>query len=156
MPLFDRKCVSCEWVGIDLWEPVNVGPAVAACPSCGAATERAWLSKPPVVIQDSMDHWQVNGTRDPIHFTSKQERRRWLKETNQCERVRHVGVNGTDKSPHTTRMVAMDQYTLDNARELLERSAQQPARNEPDDPPMRVRTVIGDVGSPEWEAFRGR
>lgn len=113
------------------------------CPDCGQPTKRIWVTKPPDVIQDSMHHWQTNGLKEPRLFTSKQERARWMKENGFREFVRHQGVDGTDKSPHTTRWATMDQQTLDNARELLERSAQQPARNEPRDDEMHVTHTYG-------------
>lgn len=116
-----------------------------------------------------MDHVQVNGLREPRRFTSKQERKRWMKENGYREFVRHKGTD-SDKSKHTTNWAAsMSPETLENARIMLERTASEPARTNPDDEAADVRvsrTYYGDVlidnngnilgGSPEWEAFRGR
>lgn len=90
-----------------------------------------------------MYHLQVNGLKEPRLFTSKQERARWMKEEGFRDCTRHVGQDGTDKSPHTTRWVTMDAYTLQNAKELLERAAQQPARNEPREDALHVTHTYG-------------
>lgn len=152
MPNYDRKCESCGWEAIDLVEPVN-HPA-PLCPDCGEPTVRAWLTRVSSVIGDEMDHWQVNGTRHPIHFTSKQDRRRWLKQTGQRECAYHVGADGSDKSPHTTRWAAMDAYTLKNAQILLERAAAEPTRNEPKEAPLHVTVTTGDYHSQEFKDWR--
>lgn len=79
-----------------------------------------------VVIGDEMDHWQVNGTKTPIHFRSKSERKAWLKATRQEEFVRHVENPATGKSAHTTDWSKMtDPYTMNYKRELLERAFKQ-------------------------------
>lgn len=107
-------------------------------------------------IGDEMDHWQVNGTQTPIHFTSKQERQRWLKANGYREYVRHIGTD-SDQSKHTTRWVGMDPQTLENARVLLERAAKEPARNEPDPlPPIPITTYTGTVGDATWVKFHER
>ena len=133
-----------------------------SCDQCGAELHHGdWPFCPhgrgcSGAIDDSMDHVQINGCKEPIHFTSKQERKRWLKENGYREYVRHIGVDGSDKSKHTTRWATMDAYTLANAKELLERAAQQPARNDPaPDPLPPVRTYAGDIGGKEWNAFHG-
>lgn len=120
---------------------------------------RTWLTKASCVIGDEMDHVQVNGCTEPIRFTSKQERKRWMKEHGYVDAVRHVGEDGGDKSRHTSRWVTMDQYTLDNARELLERAAKLPTRNDPSEAPLKVRMVTGELNGPEfkeWNRGKGR
>lgn len=155
MPVFDRKCDACDWSAIDVFEPsIYEAPP---CPQCAGHTVRAWFTKPSAVIGDEMDHLMTNGTREPIRFRSKQEFARWKKEHGYGDRVRHIGTDGSDKSPHTRRWEAMDAYTLNNARILLERAAQQPTRNEPVEQPVKVRTYTGDVGDATWQEFqRGR
>jgi hypothetical protein len=54
---------------------------------------------------DTIDEWNENVAPTPVHFTSRTEKRRYLKETGQIEFVRHVGKPGSDKSPHTTRWI---------------------------------------------------
>lgn len=59
----------------------------------------------PNVHGDEIDYVDHNIARDPIHFTSKSERRRMMKQLGLQEKVEHVGYDGTDKSKHTTRWV---------------------------------------------------
>lgn len=61
----------------------------------------------PNIIGDECDYWDHNLAKDPIHITSKQQRKRLMKEYGVQEGVRHVGTpgEGSDKSPHTTRWV---------------------------------------------------
>jgi hypothetical protein len=47
--------------------------------------------------------WDTNPGPTPIRYDSKSERRRLMKERGLEEGVRHVGVQGSDKSPHTQR-----------------------------------------------------
>lgn len=128
---------------IDVFEPVHVG--VVPCPLCAEPTLRAWLTKPASVIGDAMDHLQVNGTKTPIRFRSKLERLRWMKQHHLVDATRHVGQDGSDKSRHTTRWEAMDAQTLENARILVTRAAQEPARNDPPPTPLHVTTTYGEV-----------
>lgn len=152
MPLYDRACEACGWHAVDVWEPVvHVAPA---CPSCGAQTARAWLSKPPTAIGDEMDHWQVNGTKEPIHFRSKIARRRWMKAKDYHDATRHVGANGTDKSKHTSNWGArMDPYTANNVRILLERAFKAGSVHDDELQPLAARVYTGELGSAEHEQF---
>jgi len=115
---------------------------------------RAFLTRASSVVGDEMDHVQVNGTKTPIHFRSKQDRKRWLKQTSQVEMDRHIGVDGSDKSKHTRRWEAMDAYTLENARILVERAASEPARNDPKEPTLKVKVTTGDYNSPAFTAWK--
>lgn len=56
-------------------------------------------------IGDEIDEWNENLGHEPIHFTSRIERKRVVKERGAQEFVRHVGTQGSDKSPHTTRWI---------------------------------------------------
>lgn len=86
-----------------------------ACNVCGlplAIGERGCIytirphGKPMLaVIDDSIDEWNENLGHDPVHFTSRGEKRRYLKEHGVIEFVRHVGTPGSDKSPHTSRWI---------------------------------------------------
>lgn len=106
------------------------------------------------VVGDEMDHVQVNGTREPIRFRSKQARKRWMKANGLRECAYHIGLDGSDKSKHTRRWEAMDAQTLENARILVERAAQEPTRNEPKETPLKARLTMGELNSPEFEAWR--
>ena len=55
------------------------------------------------VIGDEIDEWNENVGHTPVHFTSRIEKRRYLKEKGLLEFVRHVGEQGSDKNPHTQR-----------------------------------------------------
>ena len=76
-----------------------------ACPECGGAVEILWESSFPNIIGDEIDYVDHNIAKEPIHFRSKAERRRVMKQLGIQEKVRHVGVPGTDRSPQTTRWV---------------------------------------------------
>ena len=56
-------------------------------------------------IGDEIDEWNENVAHTPVHFTSRSERKRYLKDHGLVEMVRHVGQQGSDKSPHTTRWI---------------------------------------------------
>ena len=115
----DLKCTACDWTKRDHW--MRKGDALPAC-ACGAATERAWLMGSfPTIIGDEMNYVDHNMASQPIKFTSKAERRRMMKQLGIQEKVRHVGVPGSDKSPHTTKWGGMDPQTMANAQALLER-----------------------------------
>lgn len=149
MPYYDRLCNGCGDIRIDVLEPVNVSGAI--CARCGQPTVRAWLTKPSAVIGDEIDHLQVNGLKEPRRFRSRQERQRWMKAEGFREFVRHLPG---DK--HTEGWSTMDQRTLDNARELVERASKEPARNEPKDDALNVITYSG-IGTPSRSDFeRGR
>lgn len=138
MPYYDRLCNRCGWLAVDALEACYAD--APACPDCGTLTVRTWLTKPPTAIGDAMDHVQVNGLKEPRRFTSKQERRRWMKENGFREFVRHI-----DGSPHTERWATMDALTLANATALVTRAAKEPARNDPADHPLHVQHEYGDV-----------
>lgn len=152
MPNYDRTCQSCGWTAIDVWEPVN--HEAPLCPDCGEPTVRAWLTRASSVIGDEMDHTMVNGLKTPRRFRSKQEFARWKKENGYRDCVYHVDVDGADKSIAAGRWVSMDAYTLNNAKILLERAAQEPTRNDPKEAPLKAKLTTGDWNSPEFEAWQ--
>ena len=110
MPVYDRKCVSCDVVLLDKYEPYAL-PESPPCPSCGAATERVWFSvgRAPTVIGDECDVWIKHGiceeNGEPRHFTSKAEIARVAKEKGLRNRVEHLGTPHGDRSPHTSRWI---------------------------------------------------
>jgi putative FmdB family regulatory protein len=120
MPNYDRLCPSCGWVAVDVLEPIAAPPV--ACPDCGAETQRVWLSAPPNVIGDEMDHVQVNGLRHPRRFRSKQEHKRWLKAEGFVIKDEHKPLVGTDKSPHSTRWASGGKQWLADAEALAQRN----------------------------------
>ncbi len=106
MPFYDRLCITCHKQVIDSYEPVEAPNPPC---SCGGEFVRAWLSKPPSVVGDACDVWVKNGichsNGEPKHYTSKAEMKRAADEKGLVNRVRHVGRQGSDKSPHTTRWI---------------------------------------------------
>lgn len=121
MPFYDRACPDCTWTAIDRFERIE--PGIVLCPDCGSPTERAWLTKPSNVVGDEMEHTQVNGLAQPRRFTSKIEHRRWLKANIYRIADDHVPLQGSDRSPHSSRWAAISQETLDGAKAMLERSS---------------------------------
>lgn len=98
MPMYDFKCLKCEK---ECEKVVPIG-ATAWC-ECGGRLEKYWGTSFPSVRGDEIDETIENLTAQPQHFTSRSEKRLWLKMHGTEEHVRHVGVLGSDKSPHTTR-----------------------------------------------------
>lgn len=150
MPLYDRKC-DCGWQAVDVWEAVHAENP--PCPTCGEPTQRAWFTKASTVIGDAMHHWQKNGTKTPILFTSKLERKRWLKANNYREVDTHVPEQGSDKSKFTTNWAAQyDPYTANNVKILLERAFKAPII--PDEPlDMTIHTYTGTLTTEEAERY---
>lgn len=120
MPYFDFKC-EC---GNEYEDLVRKGDTLA-CPECGSTcVVKTWKSRVgATVIGDEIDYVAENLGPHPVHIRSREQRRRLMREQGLEEHVRHVGVPGTDKSPHTSSWSSMSQETLDGAREMLERIA---------------------------------
>src|SRR5262245_50893944 len=106
MPMFDRRCPTCEWTKIDSLEPVKA-PQIL-CPE-GHETERVWLAstRGVSVIDDSIPggQWIENLSNKWQKFYSKSEIARAAKKAGLQPFVRHVGAQGGDRSKHTTRWV---------------------------------------------------
>lgn len=142
MPIYDRICESCGWRRVDCLEPIE--SPVRLCDACGQPTVRAWLTAAANVIPDSMHHLQVNGCKRPILFTSKGERRRYLKEHGWREAAEHVPPAGTDKSKHTQSWAAVSAETLASAKVLLERVGSQGSGwRDPDQAPLGITSPEG-------------
>lgn len=118
--MYDFKCPDCGTVFERL---CRVGERSAPCenPDCLCAAERVWVTKPPAAIGDECDYIAENLGPTEIRIRSKAERRRIMKERGLFEMVRHVGVPGTDKSPHTTNWNCISAETLSSAKSMLER-----------------------------------
>ena len=100
MPNYDQSCKACGWVW-ELWARPGEHPP---CPKCGGETERIWL-KSGNVIDDTLDEWNENVADQPVHFTSKTEKRRFLKEHGLLEFVRHVPHPRGKRENQTTRWI---------------------------------------------------
>src|ERR1700681_3513258 len=103
--MYDRKCPSCGAELIDCWEPLT--PPEILC-VCGQPTQRAWLhNQVSGVISDECDVWVKNGICNfdgtPRHYRFKSEMRAEAKRRGVVNHVEHVGLPGSDKSPHTSK-----------------------------------------------------
>ena len=82
--------------------------AVGSWPFCGNGRGHdPFIAKNLAVIDDSIPGGMVieNMSHTPMTFYSKSDYRREMKARGLVNRVEHVGVPGTDKSPHTTRWI---------------------------------------------------
>ncbi len=124
MPFYDLGCPSCQRAEVDTLLRVS---EIKACPQCGTAMVRVWVTKPANVIGDECDVWQENGFHTPRHFTSKAERARALSEKGLDPHYsKHVTLPGTDKHPETTDWSkgSIDPYTMAAAAALVARPAE--------------------------------
>lgn len=92
---------------------------------------------------DECDIWQENGFHDPVHFTSKNDRRRALAEKGLEERICNAGVH--DKI--VPRMVTMDAYTLWAAEELAKRNGASKGKETPAEVPLNVSWTVRTLDS---------
>lgn len=100
MPLYSYACESCTSTEDRFSSIANRNDQHCAC---GELLTRTYT--PSAVVDDSLDEWNENVAHDPVHFSSKAEKRLYLKQHNLQEFVRHVGEPGSDKSSKTTRWV---------------------------------------------------
>jgi hypothetical protein len=106
MPKYDQQCCdqgACVWHGEIIAAPFE-NPS---CPRCGGETQR-WYpigSQQHGISSDEIigGRWVENIAAEPIWIESRSHLRRELKARGLEEKVRHVGVDHSDKSPHTTR-----------------------------------------------------
>jgi hypothetical protein len=119
MPRHSQHCTACEWAG-DIIVGVGEHPP---CPKCGGATERLWIGLSASIAGDEFPGGRTyeNLGHDPVTVYSRSELRRELKSRGLEECVRHVPVPGSDKSPNTTSWNVPCEYTLRQAKALLER-----------------------------------
>jgi hypothetical protein len=153
LKFFDRLCPSCGWRKIDSMEPTEA-PAIL-CDDCGEPTERAWLTKPSNVIGDEIDMISHNGEKHPVRFRSKIEHRRWLKEKGWTIKDEHKGLQGSDKSPHSTLWQGGGKEWLANAEELARRHGGLGSK-EPEDEPMHVTWSTGELTPAQVEEYRAK
>lgn len=105
MPIYDLTCPN-QHIQEDVY--LNVGER-PPCPTCGGATETVWLGKANGVIPDEIPggleirHGLCNEDGSPRKYYSWTEIKREAKKRGLVNRVEHVGLPGSDKSPHTVR-----------------------------------------------------
>lgn len=91
-------------------ENPTTGLASDTCDKCGAELHVGeWPFCPhgygnSNLSADTIDEWNENVADQPVHFTSKSEKRRYLREHGLLEFVRHV-PRADGKKPDTTRWI---------------------------------------------------
>jgi hypothetical protein len=112
MPIYDRICPAGHKV-LDVWEPIAT--TSPPCRECGLTTERAWLTKSNAVIPDEIPggiwirHGICNEDGTPRKYYSKSEMIAEAKRRGLTNAVRHIGTQGSDKSPHTIAWTSIPQ-----------------------------------------------
>lgn len=103
MPLFDFRCQSCQHV----FEAFSKYDDRPSCPLCQSGTEKIWIGRSTAIVPDGVPGGFVieNLDTEPRTFYSKSEYRNELKARGLRIRDRHVGLQGSDRSPHTSRWV---------------------------------------------------
>ena len=76
------------------------------CPICFNACETIWIAgSSPTIIGDEIDQVIENLSPQPKRYRSRTELKRDMDAAGVEQRVRHVGTQGGDRSPHTTRWI---------------------------------------------------
>lgn len=121
MPMFDVVCDGCGHEEIDVF--AHSRDRIGHCPGCGGLlrTLYGYDGCASAVLGDEIDYIAENLGPTPIHIRSRAERRRIIKEQGLEEFIRHTGVPGTDKSPHTTKWDAISPEQMAGATAMLER-----------------------------------
>jgi len=119
VPRHTQKCTLCDWTA-DIFVAAHEHPA---CPVCHSPTERLWVGRSAKVVGDEFAGGKTfeNLGDQPVTVYSRSELKRELKERGLEECVRHVPVTGSDRSPHTTNWDVPSEYTLRQAKAILER-----------------------------------
>lgn len=106
MPMYDRKCLSCEKVVVDCWESFSAPDPTC---ECGGIQERKIMPTRRAGIGDEIDVTIKNGLCNPDgsprRYTSRAELRREEQRRGMENHVVHIGSRGSDKSKHTVRWV---------------------------------------------------
>ena len=138
MPMYDFRCSNGH-----IFESLEtVGTQRIPCTECPAPADKVWLSATHV-HGDECDFVQENGLPHPVRIRSWSEYRRLMKQHGCEPAVRHIGVPGSDKSPHTTSWSSIAPQTLVDAKAMLERHARVSA-NDVEDLDSAVES--GDTG----------
>lgn len=102
MPRFDQHCLVCPWEDeiVVRWDEHPI------CPACGGSTERLWRSSA-AVIRDTIPGGVVIENLDhlPVTVYSQSQLKREMAQRGLQPMVRHVGLQGSDKSPQTSRWI---------------------------------------------------
>lgn len=102
MKKYDQHCPTCGWTA-EIYAMPHVHPE---CPRCGGPTERIYLGGYSVIGDEIPGGLVVeNLGHEPVTVYSKSELKLEAEKRGLTQMVRHVGTQGSDKSPHTTRWV---------------------------------------------------
>jgi hypothetical protein len=104
--LVDIVCAAGH-VTRDAWRLAGQYPC---CPECGASTSRCWtVPSATDAVHGEIDivvrHGLCHPDGSPRRFESRQALRRAARAAGLTNAVHHIGVEGSDKSPHTQRFV---------------------------------------------------
>lgn len=99
---YDQHCLECDWCA-EIWAAPNEHPK---CPRCGANTERIYLGGYGVIPDEIPGGLVVeNLGHAPVKVFSKSELKFEAEKRGLVQKVRHVGVAGSDKNPNTSRWI---------------------------------------------------
>lgn len=100
--MFDTTCTGC---GAEAEKFAHRVDALEPCIGCGAPVERVFRPSAANVHADDVPggFYVENMAPTPMFFRSKSEHRAAMKRLGLVPHVKHQGVAGSDKSPHTQR-----------------------------------------------------
>lgn len=101
MPVFDRVCPTCGWSREDVFS--HRFDSIERCPN-GHETEKLFTARVGVIGDEIPGGMTLeNLGNKPVTVYSRSELKREMAARGLQPAVRHVGLQGSDKSPHTSR-----------------------------------------------------
>lgn len=104
MPMYEYACTGCRHY-FETLTPIDRRDAVL-CSQCGRTAEREWRHAP-AMRPDSIPGGRIieNLTSRPKRFYSRTEIQDEMRVRGVEQRVKHVGLPGSDKNPNTSRWI---------------------------------------------------
>jgi hypothetical protein len=96
MPMYDIECPRGHQSEVLTKSEDRFPP----CPECGEPSNRIWLRTSAGVLGDALDYVDHNLGPDPIHITSRSQRKQLMAKAGLQEAIRHV-----DGDKHVKRWV---------------------------------------------------
>lgn len=126
MPMYDRRCETCDTVREDILEPVGkFGPVPCECGgslvrtiATGKFHRSTGVTPDGIVGGVVIRHGICNPDGSPRTYHSRSEMRRVARDFGMQSMVRHAPIPGTDKSPHTTRWVSAPVITEEERKRI--------------------------------------